>query len=214
MKKTIIMAAVTAMALGSANAAYTYFKIGASAVGSSSVTGTDAGTWTHNVAGVASSAGGFTVTTSPTTNTADATPTGFGGGTDYANVTTGIIWSNGVVGGASIDIAGLAEGDYNIKIFAGQGGVSANTTDLVVTATGTGSIGFDPAAQDRGAIYASGLPLSGTATVGTGGTSINISNTNTGANAIWGLGIEAVPEPSSAALLGLGGLALILRRRK
>ena len=29
-----------------------------------------------------------------------------------------------------------------------------------------------------------------------------------------GLQIDAVPEPSSAALLGLGGLALILRRRK
>lgn len=29
-----------------------------------------------------------------------------------------------------------------------------------------------------------------------------------------GVGIEVVPEPSSAALLGLGGLALILRRRK
>ncbi|BDS08728.1 hypothetical protein NT6N_37680 [Oceaniferula spumae] len=29
-----------------------------------------------------------------------------------------------------------------------------------------------------------------------------------------GVGIEAIPEPSSAALLGLGGLALILRRRK
>ncbi|BDS07102.1 hypothetical protein NT6N_21420 [Oceaniferula spumae] len=29
-----------------------------------------------------------------------------------------------------------------------------------------------------------------------------------------GIGFEAVPEPSSAALLGLGGLALILRRRK
>jgi len=29
-----------------------------------------------------------------------------------------------------------------------------------------------------------------------------------------GIGFEVVPEPSSAALLGLGGLALILRRRK
>jgi len=36
----------------------------------------------------------------------------------------------------------------------------------------------------------------------------------TGSNTAGSLVLKAVPEPSSAALLGLGGLALILRRRK
>ena len=39
-------------------------------------------------------------------------------------------------------------------------------------------------------------------------------NTNSSNPAIDNVSVNAVPEPSSAALLGLGGLALILRRRK
>ena len=42
---------------------------------------------------------------------------------------------------------------------------------------------------------------------------LDTSNNGTIAN-INGIQIVQVPEPSSAALLGLGGLALILRRRK
>ena len=37
---------------------------------------------------------------------------------------------------------------------------------------------------------------------------------NTGRDVTFHADISAVPEPSSAALLGLGGLALIFRRRK
>ena len=57
--------------------------------------------------------------------------------------------------------------------------------------------------------------------VSNGTDNIHIRFTNTSGNAsnndfvvINGFEVEAVPEPSSAALLGLGGLALILRRRK
>ncbi|MCP5536902.1 MAG: PEP-CTERM sorting domain-containing protein [Akkermansiaceae bacterium] len=44
--------------------------------------------------------------------------------------------------------------------------------------------------------------------------SANPSGANPNTALIDGVSITAVPEPSSAALLGLGGLALILRRRK
>jgi len=40
------------------------------------------------------------------------------------------------------------------------------------------------------------------------------SSSNSKASFIQGIQLTTVPEPSSAALLGLGGLALILRRRK
>ena len=54
-----------------------------------------------------------------------------------------------------------------------------------------------------------------TGVVATGGT---ISGTFETGGAIWGsftgIQFEQVPEPSTTALLGLGGLALILRRRK
>ena len=49
------------------------------------------------------------------------------------------------------------------------------------------------------------------------GEDLNLNSTGTGSGvAIDNVSLEviAVPEPSSAALLGLGGLALILRRRK
>lgn len=52
---------------------------------------------------------------------------------------------------------------------------------------------------------------------GAGGARLDIgggSSSGTGALNVSQVEIGAVPEPSSAALLGLGGLALILRRRK
>ena len=55
----------------------------------------------------------------------------------------------------------------------------------------------------------------GTATVGVGG---NVTVTLSGAADDWvivdAIALRQIPEPSGAALLGLGGLALVLRRRK
>lgn len=65
------------------------------------------------------------------------------------------------------------------------------------------------------------VTLEGVSTDGSNGINVLVSNTSTGASGansftfVTGLQIAvAVPEPSSSALLGLGGLALILRRRK
>jgi hypothetical protein len=46
------------------------------------------------------------------------------------------------------------------------------------------------------------------------GDSFDVSWAPGGNNGIGGVAFEAVPEPTTTALLGLGGLALILRRRK
>ncbi|BDS08729.1 hypothetical protein NT6N_37690 [Oceaniferula spumae] len=57
----------------------------------------------------------------------------------------------------------------------------------------------------------------GQSTLGSSTVDVNFDDIGPGAGTrgfIKGVGIEAVPEPSSAALLGLGGLALILRRRR
>ena len=58
----------------------------------------------------------------------------------------------------------------------------------------------------------------GTATVVGGEIVVTIGSAPVTDNNDWvmadGIAIQEVPEPSSAALLGLGGLALILRRRK
>jgi len=58
--------------------------------------------------------------------------------------------------------------------------------------------------------------LLGLSTDGSGNLVITVSSDSTSRNdaAVSALVLTAVPEPSSAALLGLGGLALILRRRK
>ena len=62
-----------------------------------------------------------------------------------------------------------------------------------------------------------GADVTGNAYVNAATTFDSIVFTATDSKAGWGvdnISITAVPEPSSAALLGLGGLALILRRRK
>ncbi|MGB0993926.1 MAG: PEP-CTERM sorting domain-containing protein [Akkermansiaceae bacterium] len=58
--------------------------------------------------------------------------------------------------------------------------------------------------------------FTGLSTDGSGNLVINISSASEDVRVVsaWALTANAVPEPSSTALLGLGGLALILRRRK
>jgi hypothetical protein len=104
-------------------------------------------------------------------------------------------WRNGS-GAASgfimeVSLDGGAFTQYDTTITAGLPG---DFTDYTFTETlssvdgGTAAIRFTTNATSTGNIHINGFTVNG--------------------------GITAVPEPSSAALLGLGGLALILRRRK
>ena len=58
-----------------------------------------------------------------------------------------------------------------------------------------------------------GVLISYTFTAGDGTFNATFENDTVG-NWVQGYSLQAVPEPSTAALLGLGGFSLILRRRK
>ena len=232
MKKTITyIALVAAGTMGMANAALTYFNLGGPDTDPATTTiasGPHAGTW-HNVIGTGTTNVGSTASVAPVTadgftvswvggrNPADAAGANYGGNSNLDAVSQQILWGTG--GGGStqpvITITGLsASTQYNITVFSG---INTTTVDytLDVNAGGTGSVSDTGNAIDSDAEWASGTPFTTTVTTGTGAGSDTITLVTSGGNATpWGLGIETVPEPSSAALLGLGGLALILRRRK
>jgi hypothetical protein len=74
-----------------------------------------------------------------------------------------------------------------------------------------GTLGDDPGSENTGD-YGFGSSTVGV-TVGAGDSLFYVHQEDN-AGGTSGLIVNPVPEPSSAALLGLGGLALILRRRK
>ena len=122
---------------------------------------------------------------------------------DWYNLNTGSAYT----GPVPWELTGLtANGIYNITFFSDRHFRGGNT---VIT---TGGVGLGPKDAEGDANF--------TAVVadGTGKLAGTWDVINPGAWCTWsGLQFEqtgVVPEPSTTALLGLGGLALILRRRK
>ena len=118
------------------------------------------------------------------------------------------IW--GPVNGGTVlfELKNLDAGDYNVSVFMGR-----NNDQFGRIWAGT--LGDDPGSENTGdfGFGSSTVPV----TVGAGDSLFYVhQEDNSGGTS--GLIVNplavAVPEPSSAALLGLGGLALILRRRK
>lgn len=137
-----------------------------------------------------------------------------GGASTGDAILDGIIDSHSAFGNASdpweLTLSGLqANTQYKIQIIGihdGRGGgISDRTTQFQDNDGGSAS-----ATLTRG----TGGWVTGTFTTGAAETSFTINaigSNDPGAGAVV---LRVVPEPSSAALLGLGGLALILRRRK
>ena len=112
---------------------------------------------------------------------------------------------------------------------AGGVNLTLNFSDASSTAWNIGAGAFDGTWINPGTTLNPGMTANGTATGGWSGamgvetfvlspadqakTLVSI-DLDFGNAIVWGFSGEAVPEPTTTALLGLGGLALILRRRK
>lgn len=192
---------------------------------------------TLNAAGYAQ--GGVTVTS---VGFAD-TGTAFGSGS-FTDTDITAILQGGLFNASTITLNGLTAGyTYEIQVISNDsrttGGRSTNGTDWVtVFSDGTQSVADSITAgssatsalsnRDPLDSYSgenSGHSILGTFIAGAGGTqAFSIAGSTNGGTTLnssgraqinaFQLRLIAVPEPSSTALLGLGGLALIMRRRK
>ena len=147
-------------------------------------------------------------------NIATTAWTGLGSDPYYDSLSyTDFVWNAG--GSQTVTFGGLDAGlNYNVRFYVllTEGG----TVDFTVT-DGAGFISrtglnrttlFDAVPLSSNAIF------EGVSADGSGNIAVNVSST--GSQSIEAVVLEAVaiPEPTTTALLGLGGLALILRRRK
>jgi hypothetical protein len=206
MKYTSIksLAAIAGLALTatSANAALLAVDIGTGAVESGFV-GQAANTVTHSttagdITAVISGEQGFFV---------------FAGGGTNAALFDDFVFKNG--GTITLELSGAgisANTDYDMTFWAYYGAQPRDTT--IAGSAGTTGTSLGPIAFDNPPTSLSDNDASGTFTSnGSGVLTFAVSGTNS-RPALNGFTITAVPEPSTTALLGLGGLALILRRRK
>ena len=128
--------------------------------------------------------------------------------------------STGVTGTMTISGLDITK-NYNLALISGSNDAGGFGTDFTIigegtkTATaasisGTGNGALTFVEGDSHVLFSG---ISG----GTGSITFSVTDSSVGANGVLsGLQIESVtvPEPSTTALLGLGGLALIFRRRK
>ena len=129
---------------------------------------------------------------------------------EFVDSVTTDLWFNN----ATITITGLDTGlTYNLYSVSQGGGAGFDTRED--THSVMGDVSYGSTTVNRGVARTTGAfhTFLGVSPDGTG--TIVFTTSGVGNNpAFNGLLIEAVPEPSSTALLGLGGLALILRRRR
>ncbi len=136
---------------------------------------------------------------------------GFSSGVTTADAATDALYTNAGYSGGTITLTGLNIGDqYEIQAFHGDNRGGALSTRVMNVGDGT------TVATTSGAVSTSGSWIIGTFTADAATQDFHSShgtNVSSELNA-YQLRNVTVPEPSSTALLGLGGLALILRRRK
>ena len=122
---------------------------------------------------------------------------------------------------ATMTISGLVDGGtYNLALLNALGSVTHASWDATIgmdtksvsaassaPGTGNGALTFTDGVTH--ALFSDVVATGGSITF-----TADYTGASGGAAALAGLQIEAVPEPSTTALLGLGGFALIFRRRK
>ena len=121
-------------------------------------------------------------------------------------------------------ISGLIEGgQYNLAMITGVNGsglfsttfsIVGETPETATALTAAGGSGNGPLTFTEGTTHVLFENITATDGSITFTTQSTLGSSTNYAGVLAGLQIQAVPEPSSAALLGLGGLTLILRRRK
>jgi hypothetical protein len=135
--------------------------------------------------------------------------------TTFTTSGTGAIASIGgftAVSTSTLDLSGVADNGQMTWNFSGADAFDAATKYYYMMSTSATEVTI----ADTSSMVGSNFALD-TGTSYTGGESVRA---NSGLDSGWDQHFEAnfdtvaVPEPSSTALLGLGGLALILRRRK
>jgi len=143
---------------------------------------------------------------------------GDGNSTDEAKLAVGYLDDGGA--GASFTLSNIPYAQYNVYVLF-TSDKNGDYTHGTLTIGGTDYLDGPFNAHGRvtdgtGWVLADGTVYGNYAKVeNLSGSSLTVSATrDQGRSPITGVIIEKVPEPSSAALLGLGGLALILRRRK
>ena len=132
-----------------------------------------------------------------------------GTGADQANLNALLdTWNIGGSGDIDISVA-LANGTYTVQYLVGVSGARDNevfnTTDGATVSLGAWSGTGNYLITGDVVVTSGTLDLRVDEGLVAGGDNRRV---------VSGLIISAVPEPSTTALLGLGGLALILRRRK
>ena len=139
-----------------------------------------------------------------------ATISSGGTGTDQTNLTAIVRnFLNGQQGTSdlTLDITGLASNTYKVQYIWSVGGGS--TREFIVNAEGSALGTFSTSSNGPNLLTEQIAVTDGTL-------NIRVEEGSTGDNRrmLSGLIISTVPEPSTTALLGLGGFALIFRRRK
>lgn len=144
--------------------------------------------------------------------------TGWTGTFNATGTTNPLQWDRAYTAGADLGtftISGLAAGGgttYNVALIA-SGDIETEFTLGGTTLTATGGSANSGFVDGVSHVYFSDLTA-------TGGeiTFTTRASGGTGNGALAGIQIQAItqaiPEPSSTALLGLGGLALVLRRKR
>ena len=137
------------------------------------------------------------------------------GGDSNGTIRFGVDNTNGIRGIGINGAGGGSWGALNGGTFNPVTGTDYTWTIIGSSFDGTSSASYDMQISDSG-----GVVFTSTNNTFTTNTGASIASVNFTRGGNWGSGaytvdnVSAVPEPSSAALLGLGGLALILRRRK